>query len=810
MPFELIYTSAPRGLRSGSTGFCTVAQTEGMPAGLAEQLELLSGYRHLTIGADPAASGNPVVFAHTVVTAARRSFHVLSRIADAGLDHTGRSNYLAHHVAFTPDELPPEGPTWLGLRWAFETEWTGKPRTLPAGVLPTGRAKPRACAQWEAATGDAGWAGVLASAARSGEPAVLVYPPRTEMLPLLDEALNLLPPEERWNVTFSTYFTKSGATDCRWRCLPAGTAETRAAVGAARGLVLRLDRSPPAADPPAGVLADAARTGVVPASLPREQPRPAPLPPPRPGREPERGAVPTSFVIPDDPESAPEPPPARTAKSSSARRPSTSTPLPPPAPPTNFRHLLYGVGFGFVVAILGVAIFELASGNRFVFLAGKSEVALAKELDTTKQQLTDARNQGTQLSGQLTKTETSLKATADTLAVKEKELGKANTDLAALKADSKGVITRLETDNQTLTKARDDLTKEKAVLTATNTALMADKTNLTATTAMLSKERDGFKKDRDDFAAKAKELTTEKDKLLADNKKITKERDDILAEKNKLATDVKAKTDELTKLTAEKTAAEAAVAALRQQVAGLQDQVTVRALPLKPDADPAKGFPLGAVPDVEVLPPAGFDLILPKTPGPRTQVELLPAGKKEMVTIGLVDGNRFVVTGPPQLALAAIRVKTGEGRPPAYYQLFAPLARPAALLAPENPMLKDKDVQYHFPLGKLDESKKDLRVPVADLVPGPGRPRVVYGGAEYELAPGDKPGTFEGKTPKGQTLRLTAEGGKVVVVAGGPEVLPTTPCAVSYLELGRRFEWPDKSVSWQQVLIVGDRTPPKK
>ena len=34
MALELVYTSAARGLRAGTSGFCTVAMTKGMPPAL--------------------------------------------------------------------------------------------------------------------------------------------------------------------------------------------------------------------------------------------------------------------------------------------------------------------------------------------------------------------------------------------------------------------------------------------------------------------------------------------------------------------------------------------------------------------------------------------------------------------------------------------------------------------------------------------------------------------------------------------------------------------------------------------------------
>ena len=64
MNAELLYTSAPQGLKQGSRGFCTVLSTVGMPLNLATKLESLSGYRHLYPSGTPDASKNPVGFSH--------------------------------------------------------------------------------------------------------------------------------------------------------------------------------------------------------------------------------------------------------------------------------------------------------------------------------------------------------------------------------------------------------------------------------------------------------------------------------------------------------------------------------------------------------------------------------------------------------------------------------------------------------------------------------------------------------------------------------------------------------------------------
>ena len=47
MSHEIYYTSAPEGLKRGTSGFCTVAASENIPRPLLERLEQrFSAYRH--------------------------------------------------------------------------------------------------------------------------------------------------------------------------------------------------------------------------------------------------------------------------------------------------------------------------------------------------------------------------------------------------------------------------------------------------------------------------------------------------------------------------------------------------------------------------------------------------------------------------------------------------------------------------------------------------------------------------------------------------------------------------------------------
>ena len=268
MSQELLYTSAPRGLKPGSRGFCTVLSTQGMAAPLATALEGLSGYRPIYPAGDDHANRNPVVYSHLKLQAAGRTSNVLSRIADFGLDYSQRANKLAHHVVLDKTELLPGGPaSLLSMRDFMREEWAGDPKVVALKpVKREGRLAGGPCRAWEELTGDAGWAGVLAeSFLRDPERLVfLLFAPGQDILPLFIEALSLLPAERRWDVTFSTYFTGlTPGTTCVWRALVHDSKEAHESLRFVNAL--RLDLTSGSLGLATGdALVEAARSGVRP------------------------------------------------------------------------------------------------------------------------------------------------------------------------------------------------------------------------------------------------------------------------------------------------------------------------------------------------------------------------------------------------------------------------------------------------------------------------------------------------------------------------------------------------------------------
>lgn len=129
MPRQLIYTSAPRGLTPGQSGYCTVARSRDLREALIPRIEKLSYY---TPEANGGAVASTAICAHRILDLRGTHFHVLSRIVDAGLDFTKRRSFLAHHLIFEPGELAASAaPAEIFLHWRGWVEsWTGDPQWL--------------------------------------------------------------------------------------------------------------------------------------------------------------------------------------------------------------------------------------------------------------------------------------------------------------------------------------------------------------------------------------------------------------------------------------------------------------------------------------------------------------------------------------------------------------------------------------------------------------------------------------------------------------------------------------------------------
>jgi outer membrane murein-binding lipoprotein Lpp len=460
MSHELLYTSVPRGLRTGEHGFCTVAATRGIPSAVAAKLESLSGYRHLYPPSDSRAELNPVMYSHLRLQLEGKVYHVLSRVADAGLDYSQRTNKFAHHVALERTELPPGGPAAVLLQPGFmDAEWGDRtPQILDAGRRPGNQdIPPRPCKRWELVTGDAGWAGVLAGMAMASRPAYLIYRPGVDPLPLIAEALALLPAQQRWNVTFSTYFLGLPPdVPCQWRCVVADTPEAKAALESPGAQVIMLEVA--SEEPPDSPLVEAARTGRV--------PREASV------AKPPRSSYPVAAPVPIEsrfPTAAAMPMAEATPAPAYAEAP---MPMPLSDPPRRSGGALWlalGLGLGLVLMFLCVLPIELLTGRslpRAAGLASKDEQEMQAKVDALSKDVEKERSQVRGLEEDLVRARDALKRAENNAGPQphdkppEKEPGGWFGSLFGKKSDSE----KLKSERDEARKKAEKLEKENARL----------------------------------------------------------------------------------------------------------------------------------------------------------------------------------------------------------------------------------------------------------------------------------------------------------------------------------------------------------
>ena len=216
---ELVFTSAQNGLIPGRSGFCSVAWTEGMPQNLIGILENLSAYNVLYPPNDPRSANNPVCCAYQKIRFGGRELYVMSRIAFAGLDYTGRTNKIAHHIVIENEsELDnlQYGPISAFLcEENFFTEWSTAPRLLPRRHnLKSALLSGFYAETYSALLGNPEWAGHIADTfmASSSDPGKYFYceydheTHGNSMLMLIAETVRLMRREYRTQFTFNTYF----------------------------------------------------------------------------------------------------------------------------------------------------------------------------------------------------------------------------------------------------------------------------------------------------------------------------------------------------------------------------------------------------------------------------------------------------------------------------------------------------------------------------------------------------------------------------------------------------------------------------
>lgn len=127
---EMIYTSAPSTLEAPGLG--AVAITSGIPRNVEGSMRRLSRFDFFELPGDQLTPPRFAVFSHVVVKDGGSNWHICTRTVSTGFDYTERPNFLAHHLAFTDDELPPGRSVFDVWETSdlFADQWDSEPKTI--------------------------------------------------------------------------------------------------------------------------------------------------------------------------------------------------------------------------------------------------------------------------------------------------------------------------------------------------------------------------------------------------------------------------------------------------------------------------------------------------------------------------------------------------------------------------------------------------------------------------------------------------------------------------------------------------------
>ncbi|WP_444544678.1 GAP1-N2 domain-containing protein, partial [Sphaerisporangium melleum] len=160
MAWQLHFTSAEAG-PAGRAGFQFVAESPGLPPGLAGKVAAYLAYRPPPSAplAPTAAqvAALPVALSYGPVG----GLCVLTRCVYLGQDYSGRyGNYLGHAVVAEPEELTGLRPVefWRAPLWADTPAPAGTPLPAPADLPPGDQVDPESLASWLASGGETAYA----------------------------------------------------------------------------------------------------------------------------------------------------------------------------------------------------------------------------------------------------------------------------------------------------------------------------------------------------------------------------------------------------------------------------------------------------------------------------------------------------------------------------------------------------------------------------------------------------------------------------------------------------------------------------
>ena len=232
MAWQLIYTSAPRLLEAGRTGFGTVARHRGVGELMAGAVERISQFARL-----PGLGARRVIHSHRILTAGATQMHVFSCIRDAGSDYTGRTNHLAHHLIAEAREVRAAmeagiTPADILMQMKWRTAWNEPPRFLDPSeeIALTSLCVRIIGSAWERLTGRADLSVLPGQTPRC----FVILPGETDALPLFQESLRALG-SQAMQVTLTTHLEPTDdPAEFRWVALNASSPLRQQADGIAR------------------------------------------------------------------------------------------------------------------------------------------------------------------------------------------------------------------------------------------------------------------------------------------------------------------------------------------------------------------------------------------------------------------------------------------------------------------------------------------------------------------------------------------------------------------------------------------------
>jgi hypothetical protein len=196
---------------------------------LVLRLEQLSYYQHLSL----TGGQERPIFSYRIVDIRGSRFHVLSRIQDAGLDFTGRTNFVAHHLALAAEEFRqfPTPPIILRDWPGWAKSWTREPALFEKedwSALISLAGKSSVPAQtWQRVTGDAvNGFGLLEARAgatfrvddQTSETVLGLFAESVELLEVRDARRDYRAAALQYTFTTSMQ-EQDNPADFRWRCI---------------------------------------------------------------------------------------------------------------------------------------------------------------------------------------------------------------------------------------------------------------------------------------------------------------------------------------------------------------------------------------------------------------------------------------------------------------------------------------------------------------------------------------------------------------------------------------------------------------